>query len=138
MKIVTIIGARPQFIKAAIISRELENYKNINEIIIHTGQHYDSNMSDIFFKQMGIPYPNYNLSIGGGTHGQMTGRQIEEIEKLKKEQEHLFNENTGLKTTIVKKDSAFTEVDKKKRELEELVDKAKGNRCCYAVRGSQS
>ena len=87
MKIVTIIGARPQFIKAAIISRELENYKNINEIIIHTGQHYDSNMSDIFFKQMGIPYPNYNLSIGGGTHGQMTGRQIEEIEnqwRLKK------------------------------------------------------
>jgi UDP-GlcNAc3NAcA epimerase len=82
MKIVTIIGARPQFIKAAIISRELKNYKNINEIIIHTGQHYDSNMSDIFFKQMGIPYPNYNLSIGGGTHGQMTGRQIEEIEKI--------------------------------------------------------
>ena len=90
MKIITIIGARPQFIKAAAISRELLKHKNITEIIIHTGQHYDDNMSEIFFNQMKIPMPKYNLKIGGGTHGQMTGRQIEKIEEI------LINENPNL------------------------------------------
>ncbi|WP_375752253.1 non-hydrolyzing UDP-N-acetylglucosamine 2-epimerase [Vibrio sp. HN007] len=82
MKIVTIIGARPQFIKAAVVSKEIKNNKKINEVIVHTGQHFDSNMSDIFFEQMGIPKPNYQLEISGLTHGAMTGRMLEEIEKI--------------------------------------------------------
>ena len=65
MKIVTIIGARPQFIKAAVISREFAQYGDIEEIIVHTGQHYDSNMSDIFFEEMSIAMPKYPLGIGG-------------------------------------------------------------------------
>lgn len=85
MKIVTVVGARPQFIKAAVVSRELR--KEANEILVHTGQHYDYNMSDVFFEQLSIPHPDYNLGICGGTHGQMTGRMIEEIESvLMKEQ----------------------------------------------------
>ena len=79
-KIVTIIGARPQFIKAAALSRELKKYSNIQEIIIHTGQHYDNNMSDIFFEQMDIPKPHYNLNINGLNHGAMTGQMLEKIE----------------------------------------------------------
>lgn len=59
MKLVTIIGARPQFIKAATLSREFTKYKGIDEVIVHTGQHFDSNMSDIFFEQMSIPKPNF-------------------------------------------------------------------------------
>ena len=83
MKIVTIVGARPQFIKAAVMSREFkQNRPDINEIIIHTGQHYDISMSDIFFKQLLIPQPNYNLNIGGGSHGENTGRMIEKIEAI--------------------------------------------------------
>lgn len=81
-KVVSVIGARPQFIKAAAVSRAFKAAGRIEEIIIHTGQHYDSNMSDIFFSQMEIPKPNYHLGIGGGTHGEMTGRQLEEIEKV--------------------------------------------------------
>lgn len=83
MKIVTIVGARPQFIKAAVISREFkQNRPDIIEIIVHTGQHYDISMSDIFFKQLHIPQPNYNLNIGGGSHGENTGRMIEKIEVI--------------------------------------------------------
>jgi len=82
MKILTIIGARPQFIKAGAVSREIKNYNDIEEIIVHTGQHYDSNMSDIFFEQMQIPKPNYYLGIGGKTHGAMTGQMIEKIEEV--------------------------------------------------------
>lgn len=83
MKIITIVGARPQFIKAAVVSRSIKKFnQKINEIIIHTGQHYDSNMSDIFFKELDIPKPNYDLGIGGGTHGQNTGRMIEAIENI--------------------------------------------------------
>ncbi len=80
MKIVTVVGARPQFIKAAVISRELR--KAHQEILVHTGQHYDYNMSDVFFKEMGIPTPDYNLGISGGTHGKMTGEMLIEIEKV--------------------------------------------------------
>ena len=72
MKILTILGARPQFIKAGSVSREIKKYKNIEEIILHTGQHYDANMSDIFFEEMKIPKPNYFLGIEGKTHGSMT------------------------------------------------------------------
>ena len=80
MKIVTIIGARPQFIKAAVGSKEIRKYHQ--EVLIHTGQHFDKNMSEVFFKEMGIPKPDYNLGISGGPHGQMTGSMLLEIEKI--------------------------------------------------------
>jgi UDP-GlcNAc3NAcA epimerase len=81
MKITTIIGARPQFIKAAIVSRAFREYRlEMLEVIVHTGQHYDADMSDVFFDELDIPRPNYNLGIGGGTHGQNTGRMIEAVE----------------------------------------------------------
>lgn len=80
-KILTVVGARPQFIKAATVSRAL-SAKGGEEIMVHTGQHYDANMSDIFFEQMHIPRPHHYLGVGGGTHGQMTGRQLEQIEKV--------------------------------------------------------
>lgn len=82
MKIVTVIGARPQFIKAAVVSREIRKHNDIEEIIIHTGQHFDNNMSDIFFEQLDIPKPDYNLNINGLNHGAMTGQMLEEIEKV--------------------------------------------------------
>ena len=83
MKIVTIIGARPQFIKAAVISRAIGLCREeIREVIVHTGQHFDANMSDIFFEELDIPKPDFNLGIGGGTHGQNTGRMIEGIEEV--------------------------------------------------------
>jgi UDP-GlcNAc3NAcA epimerase len=82
MKIVTILGARPQFIKAGSVSREIAKHKEIEEIIVHTGQHYDANMSDIFFDEMQIPKPHYFLGIGGKSHGAMTGQMIEKIEEV--------------------------------------------------------
>jgi len=82
MKIVTVIGARPQFVKAAVVSRALAEAGGIDEIIVHTGQHYDPNMSQIFFEELSIPDPQYHLGIGGGSHGAMTGRQIEAIETV--------------------------------------------------------
>lgn len=81
-KIVTIVGARPQFIKAAVISRAITKYTNIKEIIIHTGQHYDENMSNVFFEEMDIPLPDYNLNINSLSHGAMTGQMLEKIEKV--------------------------------------------------------
>ncbi|GAB4296535.1 MAG: UDP-N-acetylglucosamine 2-epimerase (non-hydrolyzing) [Marinilabiliales bacterium] len=86
MKVVTIIGARPQFVKAAAISREFQKYNNINEIVLHTGQHFDSNMSEIFFEQMKIPKPDYNLNVNRMGHGAMTGRMLEGIEQVLIEQ----------------------------------------------------
>lgn len=80
MKVTTIIGARPQFIKAAAVSRALQK-KGIEERIIHTGQHYDPNMSDIFFQEMEIPQPHVNLDIHDLGHGAMTGRMLEQIEQ---------------------------------------------------------
>ena len=84
MKIITIVGARPQFIKAAAVSRAIrENHADdIREIIVHTGQHYDENMSQVFFDELDIPRPGYNLEIAGGHHGSMTGRMLEQIEKV--------------------------------------------------------
>jgi len=82
MKLITIIGARPQFIKSAVLSKALLGEKKINEIIIHTGQHYDANMSDIFFKELKIPKPKYNLNINSSSHGEMTGKMLTEIEKI--------------------------------------------------------
>lgn len=80
MKILTVIGARPQFIKAAAVSNKLR--KNHEEVLVHTGQHYDNNMSDIFFDELGIPKPNYNLNIGSGNHGYQTGKMLMELESL--------------------------------------------------------
>ncbi|WP_132978989.1 non-hydrolyzing UDP-N-acetylglucosamine 2-epimerase [Pigmentiphaga sp. D-2] len=83
MKVLTIIGARPQFIKAAAVSRAFKNFEGeLSEVLVHTGQHYDANMSEIFFEELSIPHPQYNLGIGGGTHGQNTGRMIEKIEEV--------------------------------------------------------
>ncbi|QVL51278.1 MAG: UDP-N-acetylglucosamine 2-epimerase (non-hydrolyzing) [Thiocapsa sp.] len=83
MKIVVVIGARPQFIKAAVVSRALrEHCADACEVLIHTGQHFDANMSEVFFDELEIPRPDYHLGIGGGTHGQNTGRMIEAIETV--------------------------------------------------------
>jgi len=82
VKIVTILGARPQFIKAGTVSREIAKYSEIQEVIVHTGQHFDANMSDIFFDEMKIPKPNYNLAINGLGHGAMTGQMLEKIEEV--------------------------------------------------------
>jgi len=89
LKLVTIIGARPQFIKAATVSRAIAQQAHtgqqatpIKETIIHTGQHFDANMSEVFFRELDIPKPDYNLGIGGGSHGRNTGRMIEAIEAV--------------------------------------------------------
>ena len=81
MKVITIVGARPQFIKAAVVSRAFAN-AGIEEIIVHTGQHFDANMSEVFFEEMQIPKPKYNLEIHGVGHGAMTGRMLEKIEEV--------------------------------------------------------
>ncbi|AKX46110.1 UDP-N-acetylglucosamine 2-epimerase [Thiopseudomonas alkaliphila] len=81
-KILTIIGARPQFIKASVVSKAILETEGLSEVIVHTGQHFDTNMSDIFFNQLGIPQPDYLLDINGGSHGDMTGRMLIEIEKV--------------------------------------------------------
>lgn len=82
MKILTIVGARPQFIKAAAVSHTFKSFHEIEEIILHTGQHFDKGMSEIFFKDLGIPEPKYNLNLGGLSHGAMTGQMLEAIEKI--------------------------------------------------------
>lgn len=81
-KIVTILGARPQFVKAAVLSRIIESKGEIEEVIVHTGQHFDPQMSAVFFEQMNIPEPKYNLDINKISHGAMTGRMLERIEKI--------------------------------------------------------
>lgn len=81
-KIVSILGARPQFIKAAVLSRIIRNEGEFDEVIIHTGQHFDANMSEVFFNEMEIPKPKYNLDINGLGHGGMTGRMLEGIENI--------------------------------------------------------
>ena len=80
MKVVTVVGARPQFIKAAVVSHELR--KNHCEVLVHTGQHFDYNMSAQFFEELDIPEPDYNLGISGGTHAQMTGRMMIAVEEV--------------------------------------------------------
>lgn len=80
MKIITVVGARPQFIKALSVSKSIR--KKHKELLIHTGQHYDYNMSDIFFSEMGIPIPDYNLHIGSGSHGKMTGEMLVKLEDI--------------------------------------------------------
>jgi UDP-GlcNAc3NAcA epimerase len=83
-KIITILGARPQFVKGAVLSRIIKQHDELEEIIIHTGQHYDANMSEVFFNEMEIPKPKYNLDINGLSHGAMTGQMLEKIEAILK------------------------------------------------------
>ena len=82
MKVATVVGARPQFIKAASVSRALEERQGATEVIIHTGQHYDPSMSRVFFRELGIPEPSHHLDIGSGSHGAQTGRMLEAIEAV--------------------------------------------------------
>lgn len=81
MRILSIIGARPQMIKAAVLSKAILETRGLEQVLLHTGQHFDSNMSDIFFEELGIPSPDLNLGIAGGSHGAMTGRMLEAIER---------------------------------------------------------
>jgi UDP-GlcNAc3NAcA epimerase len=91
IKILTVIGARPQIIKSAALSRAIRTHfsKDIKELILHTGQHYDENMSEVFFREMGIPAPDYNLNVGSGSHGKQTAAMLDGIEEiLLKEKPH--------------------------------------------------
>lgn len=85
-KAMTVVGARPQFIKASVISKELESRDDLHEILIHTGQHFDNNMSQIFFDELNIPAPKINLGISGGTHAEMTGAMMIALEKAMKDE----------------------------------------------------
>jgi UDP-GlcNAc3NAcA epimerase len=80
LKIFTVIGARPQFIKAIALSRAIAGRDGMSEVLLHTGQHYDDNMSAVFFRDLGLPDPKYHLDLGGGSHAHMTGRQLAAIE----------------------------------------------------------
>jgi UDP-GlcNAc3NAcA epimerase len=82
MKIVTVVGARPQFVKAAVLSNTFAHQGSITELIVHTGQHYDSALSSIFFEEMGIPDPSHNLNVGSGPHGYQTGEMLAKIEAV--------------------------------------------------------
>lgn len=81
-KILTVVGARPQFVKAAVVSRVIQDREATQEILVHTGQHFDANMSDIFFSEMDIPKPHHHLGIDSLSHGAMTGRMLERVEAL--------------------------------------------------------
>ncbi|MBQ5946911.1 non-hydrolyzing UDP-N-acetylglucosamine 2-epimerase [Massilia sp. ST3] len=81
-KILTVIGARPQFIKASAVSALLRDTRDLHEVVVHTGQHFDANMSDVFFAELGMDPPAHHCAVHGGTHGDMTGRMLIEIEKL--------------------------------------------------------
>ncbi len=82
MKVVTVVGARPQFIKAAAVSRVLRATPGVREVLVHTGQHYDDNMSAVFFSELEVPQPDYHLGVGSGSHGSQTGRMLEAVEKV--------------------------------------------------------
>jgi UDP-GlcNAc3NAcA epimerase len=82
MKVVTVLGARPQFIKASVVSHKLRASGVLDEVLVHTGQHFDANMSDVFFSELGMARPSYYLDIHGGTHGAMTGRMLVEVERV--------------------------------------------------------
>ncbi len=85
-RLITIIGARPQFVKAAAVSRVLRGHPDLEETIVHTGQHYDQNMSEVFFKDLDIPRPHHNLDVGSGSHAEQTASMLVKLEKLLKQQ----------------------------------------------------
>ena len=82
MRIVTIVGARPQFVKVAAVSRQLRKEAGVHEVLVHTGQHFDANMSDVFFSELDIPPPDHHLGVAGGGHGAQTGRMLEAVERV--------------------------------------------------------
>jgi UDP-GlcNAc3NAcA epimerase len=82
MKIITVLGARPQFIKASVVSHAIAQSGTLTEVVVHTGQHFDANMSDVFFSELGMAKPAYQLDIHSGTHGAMTGRMLAEVERV--------------------------------------------------------
>lgn len=82
MKVLTVLGARPQFIKASAVSAVLASSSGMSEVLVHTGQHFDANMSEVFFNELGLPAPGYNLDVHGGRHGEMTGRMLEKVERV--------------------------------------------------------
>ena len=82
MRVLTVVGARPQFIKAAVVSHKIAARDGISETLVHTGQHFDDNMSKVFFTELGIPLPDHNLGVSGGSHGAMTGRMLEALEAV--------------------------------------------------------
>ena len=82
MRILTVIGARPQFVKAAAVSRAMQKRANLTEVLVHTGQHYDNNMSGVFFSELELPPPAYHLGVGSGSHGKQTGQMLEHIERV--------------------------------------------------------
>ncbi|WP_259781252.1 non-hydrolyzing UDP-N-acetylglucosamine 2-epimerase [Aestuariispira ectoiniformans] len=86
-KVLTVIGARPQFVKAAAVSRCIATQDGLQEVMVHTGQHFDSGMSDIFFEELSIPKPDHYLGVSGGGHGQMTGRMLEQLETVMLEEQ---------------------------------------------------
>lgn len=87
-KVFTVVGARPQFVKSGVVSRALQQQEGVEEVLLHTGQHFDTSMSDVFFQQLDIPAPRYMLDLGGGTHGLMTGRMLEQIEAVLLDERH--------------------------------------------------
>lgn len=82
MRVLTVLGARPQFIKASVVSAALEAKAGVSEVVVHTGQHFDANMSDVFFTELAMAKPAYNLDVHGGQHGEMTGRMLQGIERI--------------------------------------------------------
>jgi len=82
LRLLTVVGARPQFIKAVMVSRAVRDAEGVDETLVHTGQHFDANMSDVFFSELEMAPPDHNLGIGGGTHAQNTGRMLEAIERV--------------------------------------------------------
>lgn len=82
MKLLTVVGARPQFIKASALSRAIAASPDVEETLVHTGQHYDANMSDVFFRELGMAPPHHSLNVGGGSHGAMTGQMLTALEAL--------------------------------------------------------
>lgn len=82
LRVLTVVGARPQFIKAAVVSRALRQRPNIVETVVHTGQHYDANMSDVFFDELEIARPDHHLGVGSGSHGEQTARMLDALEKV--------------------------------------------------------
>lgn len=81
-KVLTVLGARPQFIKASVVSHAIASTSGLAEVMLHTGQHYDANMSEVFFDELGMSKPDYFLDIHGGNHGAMTGRMLEAVEQV--------------------------------------------------------